>query len=145
MILRFEREWPVPPEVAWPYLTVPDQMNLWSEARVTPVSPGATGRHDEPGAVRRVVVRAFGLASRLDEVVVAAERPHRFAYRVTAGGALRDHGGEITLASTATGARLVWEVRFAAAVPGLEYVLAGILRPRLARSLDALGARLVGA
>lgn len=141
MELRFERRFPAPPARVWALLTLPEEMNRWSEARVTAVTSGPDG-DDSPGAVRRVTVPAFGLRATLDEVVLEAERPRRFVYRVTAGGGLRNHRGEITLEPDGDGTRVLWVVTFGAALPGLAAVLGAILRPRLSRSLDALGAHL---
>ena len=145
MILRFERSLAAPPEAVWPLLTVPHEMNRWSEAKVSAVAPGAGGAHDGVGATRRVSVPAFGFTSTLDEEVVESERYTRFAYRVVRGGALRNHRGTQRLALVdGGGSALVWEVRFEAAVPGLERVLGAILRPRLSRSLDVLVAIVAG-
>ncbi len=138
MKIRFERILAAPPSVAWGYLTNPDDMNLWSEAKVRALRPGANGRHDDVGATRTVTVPAFGFTSTLDEEVVESVLHERFGYRVVRGGALRDHRGEQRLAPHRDGTALVWEVRFEAAIPGLAPLLKGILEPRLARSLDAL-------
>lgn len=138
MKLQFERVFAAPPEVVWPYLTVPDEMNRWSEAKVQALTPGASGTHDSAGATRRVTVPAFGFTSTLDEEVVVAVAPERFEYRVVRGGGLRNHRGTQVLSFANGATTLVWEVSFEAAVPGLVRVLGGILRPRLARSLDAL-------
>lgn len=138
MLIRFERSFAAPPSVVWPYLTNPDDMNLWSEAKVRALGPGANGRHDGVGATRTVTVPAFGFTSTLDEEVVESVPHERFSYRVVRGGALRDHRGEQRLAPADGGTALVWEVRFEAALPGLAPVLGAILEPRLARSLDAL-------
>ncbi len=138
MKLRFERVFSAPPHVVWPYLTVPDEMNRWSEAKVVAVTPGANGAHDGVGATRRVTVPAFGLTSTLDEEVVESVPHERFAYRVVRGGGLRNHRGTQTLTPVNGGTGLVWEVQFEAAFAPLARVLGAILRPRLARSLDAL-------
>lgn len=138
MKIRFERTLAAPPPVAWRYLTNPDDMNLWSEAKVRALRPGANGRHDGVGATRTVTVPAFGFTATLDEEVVESVPHERYAYRVVRGGALRDHRGEQRLSPVDGGTALVWEVRFEAAVPGLASVLKAILEPRLGRSLDAL-------
>jgi uncharacterized protein YndB with AHSA1/START domain len=145
MRLVVERLLPAAPETIWPLITIPDQMNRWSIARIEAVAPGEDGRHDAAGARRRVTVRVLGLSSRLEERIVAAEPPCRFVYRVVAGGGLRDHRGVQTLvAEGPSSARLTWEVTFRAAVPGLAAVLASVLRPRLEASVDALARVLAG-
>ena len=134
MTLRFERSFDAPPEVTWPFLTVPAQMNLWSDAKVIALGNG----DDVAGARRRVVVRAFGLSVVLEEESVEVTRPARFAYRVLSGGALRHHSGVIVLTPNGAGTDVVWEVTFESVVPGLTPILAVLLRRQLGRSLDAL-------
>src|SRR5688572_21278566 len=109
---------------------MPDQMNRWSEATITAVSPGEAGRHDAKGAIRRATVPAFGLTTVRDEEIVEAEYPARFVYRVTRGGALRDHRGVQTLEVDGDRTKLLWAVSFRGVVPGLAPILGAILRPK---------------
>ena len=134
MTLRFERAFDVPPDVAWRFLTVPAQINLWSEAKVTALGSG----DNVAGARRRVVVRACGLSLVLEEESVEVIRPARFAYRVLSGGGLRHHSGVIVLTPNRAGTDVVWEVTFESVVPGVAPILAVVLRRQLGRSLDAL-------
>jgi hypothetical protein len=113
-------------------------MNRWSEAKITGVKPGPNGGFDEVGALRQVSVPAFGFSATLHEDVLESVRAERFVYRVTGGGGLRNHRGTIVFAPSGQGTALEWSVEFDGAVPGLAPILGGILRPRLARSLDAL-------
>lgn len=132
--LRFERSFAAPPPRVWPFLVEPALMNLWSEAQVEALGGDVT----IAGARRAVTVRAFGLSSRLEEEIIESDPPRRLAYRVVAGGALRDHLGTIELTARDGGTRLVWRVRFRGRLPGTSGLLAAVLRPRLGRSLDAL-------
>lgn len=134
MKLSFDRVLALPPGDAWAYLTMPEKMNLWSEAQIEAVE----GVPDVVGARRIVRVPAFGFRSTLHEEVIVADRPSLFVYRVTGGGGLRNHRGTIRLAPEERGSALSWNVEFEGIVPGLERVLGAVLRPRLARSLDRL-------
>ena len=136
--LTFHRSLSIAPAEAWPLLTIPEQMNRWSLAHVTAVQAGAEGKHDAVGAKRIVRVPAFGLSAKLQEDVVEALFPERFVYRVTGGGAVKNHRGTIELRASDGGAALVWEVEFEGKLPGIERLLGAILRPRLAQSLDRL-------
>ena len=138
MRLLVERLLPVAAEVAWPLITIPEQMNRWSLARVEAVAPGEHGRQDAVGARRRVTVRVYGLSSRLEERILVAEPPHRFVYCVVSGAGIRDHRGVQTLVAQGSSTRFTWEVTFRAVVPGLATILASLLRPRLEASADAL-------
>jgi len=134
----FERYLPSPPDVVWPHLTWPDRMNEWSEARVELVSAGEGGRPDGAGATRRVTVQVLGLRSRLLEVVEESLPPSRFVYRVTVGGGLRRHRGQMCLEPAGDGTRLVWEVAYCTYVPGLGLLMNWLVGPSLRRSLAAL-------
>lgn len=137
MLLSFERDLKCTAQVAFDHLTVPEKMNLWSLAKVEALEPGKVG--NEQGARRRVVVPAFGFKQALDEEVLVSEPPHHFVYRVTGGGGLRNHRGELRLQAGEGGeTHLLWQVSFEGVVPGLAPILGAILRPRLSASLDAL-------
>jgi hypothetical protein len=136
--LTFHRVLAVAPAVAWPLLTIPEQMNRWSLAKVSAIEPGRGGRHDAVGAKRIVRVPAFGLSATLHEDIVEAAPYERFVYRVTGGAGVRNHRGTIALGVHAQGTALLWQVEFEGALPGIERLLGAILRPRLAKSLDRL-------
>lgn len=126
--LRLERVVPASPGEVWRWVTEPERMNRWSEAKIA--STGET--------TRAVTVRVFGLTSRLEEEILERDPPRRFVYRVVRHPTIRDHRGVLELTPDGAGTRLVWTVRFRGVVPGLDAVLARILAPSLARSLDAL-------
>lgn len=117
-------------ETVWRLLTVPEEMNRWSEATVTAVVPGTT---------RRVSIPVFGLRFVLEEEILEAEPPRRLVYRVTSGGGVRAHRGVQTLEPLGEAqTRLHWAITFDAWIPGTGPILCALLRPKLARSLSAL-------
>ena len=126
--LRFERDLAVPIDVAWRWVTEPELMNRWSEAKIS----GGTSQ------VRSVSVRLFGLTSRLSEEIIERSPPRRFVYRVVGHPVIRDHLGTLDLSAQANGTTLVWTVRFRGVIPGLSALLEAILKPSLGRSLDTL-------
>jgi uncharacterized protein YndB with AHSA1/START domain len=142
MKLRFEHQLPVPPAKAWPYLTDPDRMNDWSDARIELLKPGPGGRPDEPGATRQATIRSLGATSRLVEQVLEAQPPERLVYRVISGGPIRNHRGVVQLTATAHGSILTWEIEFGAPVPGLATVLGWLFRPKMEQGLKKLTALL---
>lgn len=83
-------------------------------------------------------VSVFGITTKLEEEVVAAEPPNRFVYHVRSGAGIRGHEGVITLTPTDSGTDLLWNVTFRGCLPGVGLVLVWIVRPRLERSLTAL-------
>jgi uncharacterized protein YndB with AHSA1/START domain len=138
MKLRFEHDLPVPPAVAWPYLTDPGRMNEWSDAHIELVTPGPGGRPDEPGAIRQATIRSLGATSRLVELVVESTRPERLVYRVTSGGLIRNHRGVVELKPVSGGSKLVWRIEFGAPFPGLAMVLGWMFRPKMQQGLTKL-------
>ncbi|MFW6051279.1 MAG: DUF5995 family protein [Myxococcota bacterium] len=138
MLLRFERNLPCRPEVAWSLANDPRRMNLWSLARVESVAPGDGAHPAGVGALRRVHVPARLRPVQLDEVVVRSEPPHRFAYRVVSGAPVRQHLGRITCEPSPRGTRLLWDVELAPNNRLVGVALRRILVPQLERSLDRM-------
>lgn len=139
MRVQYTRDMPAPPDRVWPLLTDPPQMNRWSEARIEALEPGPQGGFGEVGATRRVHAPApLGMTTVLDEVVVEAEAPHRLVYRVTKGGPIRNHRGEVIIEATDSGSRLTWTVDFMGKVPGTGPIIKLVLNPTLKRSIDKI-------
>ena len=126
--LRFERDLLTSAEEAWRWITEPERMNQWSEAKIT-----GTGED-----TREVRVRAFGFTSRLRETILGRDPPRRFVYQVKDHPTIRDHLGVQTLTPIESGTRLVWTVRFRGVLPPITPLLSAILEPGLGRSLDVL-------
>ncbi|MFW5925779.1 MAG: DUF5995 family protein [Myxococcota bacterium] len=138
MLLCFERQLPCPPSVAWSLANDPRRMNLWSLARVEVVSLGDGAHPAGVGALRRVHVPSRLRPLALDEVVVEAEPPHRFAYRVVAGVPVRRHLGRLACEPSERGTRLRWEVDIEPPNRLLGLLIRRSLVPQLERSLDRM-------
>ncbi len=139
MRVHFSREIPAPPERVWSLLTDPPQMNRWSEARIEALEPGPGGGFGEVGATRRVHAPApLGMTTVLDEAIVEAEAPNRLVYRVTRGGPIRNHRGEVLIEATEGGSRLTWTVDFLGKVPGTGPFIKLVLNPTLRRSVNKI-------
>ncbi|MDR2281534.1 MAG: DUF5995 family protein [Gordonia sp. (in: high G+C Gram-positive bacteria)] len=124
-------------EQAWTMLTVPEQMNRWSTARIDLFEHGVGDRPDGVGTLRTVTLP--GGRARLKEVVESSEFPSRFAYRVHDGGpALLDHRGELALVTTSDGCRLTWTVRMQLVPAVATAAVARTIRRQLGESLDTL-------
>lgn len=130
--LRLRARLRAPADEVYRWVTEPERMNRWSEAKIEGTS----------AETRTVRVRAFGMTSRLDEEIVERDPPRRFVYRVVKHATIRDHLGVLELTPDGSETDLVWTVRFRAVLPGLAPLLAAILEPALRRSLEALAREL---
>ncbi len=127
--IEVQRVIPAGLERVWQLLTVPDEMNRWSEATILEAEPGR----------RRVSVPFLGFRMRLEERILEVEPPRRFVYSVVSGGGLRAHRGVQTFERLGDGAtRLHWVVRFEPWIPGTGRILRALLLPKLERSLAVL-------
>ena len=103
-------------------------------AEVLEVRPGATGRDGE-GSVRRMRVKPLPAFEETTTRLVPNELIH---YRITAGGILRDHDGNISFQRLGDGSRIHYVIDFRAAVPGLGPVVKRSLERSLRTNLPAL-------
>lgn len=144
MRLRFEQRLPASPAAVWPFLTDPERMNRWSEARVRLLAAG-DGGVDGVGASRRVTIRSLAGQIELDEVIERSEPGARLVYRVVRGAPVRYHRGEITLTSQGAETLLSWDVDVQFSLPGMGLLVRRMLEPQLQRSLDVLAETVRGA
>jgi hypothetical protein len=126
------------PEALWPWLTDPAKMNAWSLARIEGVACGDLGRFDTVGTWRRVLVRGPLGEQVLDEAVCVTEWPRRFEYRVVPDAMVMSHRGVITLERDGDETVVHWTVEMVLAFRSLESVAVHIVKPQLAKSLQAL-------
>jgi len=138
--MRFEQLVLASQETVWSLLTVPERMNLWSEAKIVLLRAGQPGRPDSVGTCREVHVPAGPFCMKLVERVVAADRPREFRYQVVSGGMLREHRGHIVLEPGVEGERCTvrWTVQFKPLVPFTGPLARAIVEPALRRSLRRL-------
>lgn len=105
-------------------------------ARLLEVRPGPHGRTGE-GSVRRMQVRPLPAFEETVTRVVPNELLH---YRITAGGVLRDHDGNLSFQPLGTGSRLHYVIDFRAVVPGLGAVVKRSLERNLRTNLPKIDA-----
>ncbi len=103
-------------------------------AEVLDVRPGPAGRDGE-GSVRRMRVKPLPAFEETTTRLVPNELIH---YRITAGGILRDHDGNVSFQRLGTGSRVHYVIDFRAALPGLGPVVQRSLERSLRTNLPKL-------
>jgi uncharacterized protein YndB with AHSA1/START domain len=76
------------------------------------------------GAIRRL--EAVGPP--VVEEIIDYQRPVRYAYKLLSGAPVRDHVGTVELRESGTGTEVSWHLRSTAKIPGLDWLLAPVLR-----------------
>ncbi len=103
-------------------------------ADVLDVRPGPAGRDGE-GSVRRMRIKPLPAFEETTTTLVPNELIH---YRITAGGILRDHDGNISLQRLGSGSRLHYVIDFRSALPGLGSVIQRSIERNLRTNLPKL-------
>ncbi len=127
----------LPVERVYAHLAKHENLAALFGADVLDVRPGPAGRHGE-GSVRRMRVKPLPAFEETTTRLVPNELIH---YRITAGGILRDHDGNISLQRLGTGSRVHYVIDFRAAVPGLGPVVQRSLERSLRSNLPKLDTR----
>lgn len=143
VVLVFESRLPASPGAVWPFITEPDQLNLWSRAPVRALAPGDGGGYGNVGALRQVVLpRPLPV---LTETIQYADVPSRLVFRAVGSRMIRYHRGEIRLTPEGDGSRLRWEFGMDLAVPGATSFVRRTLGPQLESSIRQLSSVIAGA
>ena len=98
--------------------------NYAKAARRSTLDREGTPAPNGVGAVRRI--EALGPA--IVEEVIDYERPTRYAYKLVAGAPVRDHVGTVTLRPAGTGTEVNWHLQSTPKIPGLNWLLAPVLK-----------------
>ena len=133
--LEFRREFDLPPSQVFGFFAEHENLGPILGAGITRLSDGEDGNRNGVGSSRRLKV---GPAPAFEETVTGYEPDELIEYRITAGSPLRDHVGSIRFAPTGTGTRLVWQISFSAAVPGLDLIIAEVLKRRMSQALSKI-------
>ncbi len=132
--LTFKRDFDLPPEEVFAFFAEHENLGPTFGAKVTRLSDGDDGSRNGVGSRRSIKA---GPAPAFEETIAAFVPEELIEYRITKGSPLRDHVGEIRFTPVADGTRLEWNISFTAAVPGLDRVLAEILKRRISQGIAA--------
>jgi hypothetical protein len=131
-----DRDFDQPVGRVFSYLSEHENLGPVIGATVTRLRDGDTSRNGE-GSVRRLRIAVLPT---FDETVTLAVPDERIEYRITRGSPLRGHHGLLVFTPNGAGCHLRWVIEFGAAVPGLDRVVAAMLRRNIGRGLDQVAA-----
>lgn len=107
-------------------------------ARIRRLADGTDGHRNGVGSVRELKV---GPLPAFEETVVEFTPDSLIRYRITKGSPLRDHEGLMLFTPREAGTHLHYEIRFGAAVPGLDVLVRQGLQRTVAKGLRKVDAR----
>jgi uncharacterized protein YndB with AHSA1/START domain len=132
--VTIDRDFTQPPERVFAYLAEHEHLEPLFDAKIRRLSDGDDGTRNGPGSSRQMKIGPLPAFVETTIEVVANEL---IRYRITKGSPLRDHEGVMRFSPNGNGGtRLHYEISFGAAVPGVDRVVAAMLRRTVPRGLD---------
>jgi len=96
---------------------------VWAVRRSTLDREG-TPAPNGVGAIRRLEV----VGPPIVEEIIDYQRPSRYAYKMLSGAPVRDHVGTVELRESGSGTTVSWHLRSTPKIPGLDWLLAPVLK-----------------
>jgi uncharacterized protein YndB with AHSA1/START domain len=132
--VTIDRDFALPPERVFAYLAEHENLEPLFGAKIKRLSDGDDGTRNGPGSSRQL---RLGPLPPFVETTTEVVPNELIRYRITKGSPLRGHEGVMRFTPTAGGGtHLHYEITFGAAVPGVDRVVAAMLRRTVPRGLD---------
>jgi uncharacterized protein YndB with AHSA1/START domain len=132
--VTIDRDFTQPPERVFAYLAEHEHLEPLFGAKIKRLSDGDDATRNGPGSSRQMKVGPLPAFVETTTEVVANEL---IRYRITKGSLLRDHEGVMRFSPNANGGtHLHYEISFGAVVPGVDRVVAAMLRRTVPRGLN---------
>jgi uncharacterized protein YndB with AHSA1/START domain len=137
--VTIDRDFTAPPERVFDYLAEHEHLEPLFGAKIKRLSDGEDGTRNGPGSAREM--RLGPLLPPFVETTTEVVPNELIRYRITKGSPLRGHEGVMRFTPTADGGtHLHYEITFGAVVPGVDRVVAMMLRRTVPRGLDKVDA-----
>jgi len=134
--VTIDRDFTKPPERVFAYLAEHENLEALFGAKIKRLSDGDDGTRNGPGSAREMKIGPLPAFVETTTEVVPNEL---IRYRITKGSPLRGHEGVMRFSPNGNGGtHLHYEISFGAAVPGVDHVVAAMLRRTVPRGLDKL-------
>jgi uncharacterized protein YndB with AHSA1/START domain len=131
--VTIDRDFALPPERFFAYLAEHENLEPLFGAKIKRLSDGDDGTRNGPGSSRQM---RLGPLPPFVETTTEVVPNELIRYRITKGSPLRGHEGVMRFTPTAGGGtHLHYEITFGAAVPGVDRVVAAMLRRTVPRGL----------
>ncbi|MGA7396924.1 MAG: SRPBCC family protein [Solirubrobacterales bacterium] len=130
--LSFDRDFDLPPNEVFRFFAEHENLGGVLDAKVTRIKEGHDGNQNGVGSVRSIKA---GPLPAFEETVTVFEPDSLIIYMVTKGTPLNHHLGEIRFTPTATGTHLEWKIEIGTALPGLDFVIAKVLKRNIGNGI----------
>lgn len=133
--VTIDRDFAAPPERVFNYLAEHENLEPLFGAKVKRISDGDDGTRNGPGSAREM--RLGPLLPPFVETTTEVVPNELIRYRITKGSPLRAHEGVMRFTPTASGGtHLHYEITFGGVLPGVDRVVAAMLRRTVPRGLE---------
>lgn len=122
----------LPPERVFAYLSEHENLEPLFGAKIKRVRDGTDGNRNGVGSVRSLKV---GPAPPFEETVTEVKPNELIRYRITKGSPLKDHEGVMVITPQGKGSHLHYEIVFGSKVPGVDHLVAAVLRRNVPKGL----------
>jgi uncharacterized protein YndB with AHSA1/START domain len=134
--VTIDREFTTPPDRVFAYLAEHENLEPLFGAKIKRLSDGEDGTRNGPGSSREMRV---GPLPPFVETTTEVVPDELIRYRITKGSPLRDHEGVMRFSPNGNGGtRLHYEISFGGVLPGVDRVVAAMLRRTVPRGLSKL-------
>ena len=130
--VTFDQSYSLPRDQVFAHFAEHENLAPLFGAKITRLNDGTDGQRNGVGSARQL---KLGPLPPFVETVTEVVPNEKIVYRITKGSPLRDHEGEMRFTDEGTGTRLHYEIKFGAAVPGLDRVVAAGLKRNIAKGL----------
>jgi uncharacterized protein YndB with AHSA1/START domain len=128
-----DHDFQLSPDRVFAYLSEHENLEPLFGAKIKRISDGSDGTRNGPGSAREM---RLGPGPAFVETTTEVVPNELIRYRITKGSPLRDHEGVMRFSPTGDGGtHLHYEIRFRGVVPGIDAVVAMMLRRSVPRGL----------
>ncbi len=127
-----DHDFNLPPDRVFAFLAEHENLEPLFGAKIKRIRDGTDGTRNGVGSVRSLKV---GPAPAFEETITEVKPDELIRYRITKGSPMRDHEGVMVITSRGEGSHLHYEIVFGSRIPGLDRLVAAVLRRNIPKGL----------